>query len=90
MPRLSLVSVFPAAILQPPFYNVRYPRYYKLNNHVKTKVPPLHGLRALFAATKTLNPLYAISFSVINYGAIGGIMAHEITHGFDNKGNHTL
>jgi putative endopeptidase len=43
--------VFPAAILQPPFFN--------------PKADP-----------------------AVNYGAIGGVIGHEMTHGFDDQGRH--
>lgn len=44
--------VFPAAILQPPFFNI------------------------------TADP-------AINYGAIGGVIGHEIGHGFDDQGSRS-
>ncbi len=44
--------VFPAAILQPPFFNVE-------------------------------------ADDAVNYGAIGGVIGHEITHGFDDQGSRS-
>ena len=44
--------VFPAAILQPPFFNV-------------------------------------VADDAVNYGAIGGVIGHEFSHGFDDQGRKT-
>jgi putative endopeptidase len=49
---LRNVIVFPAAILQPPFFN-------------------------------------ADADDAVNYGGIGGVIGHEIGHGFDDKGSAT-
>ena len=44
--------VFPAAILQPPFFNLN-------------------------------------ADDAVNYGGIGGVIGHEISHGFDDKGSQS-
>lgn len=44
-----LFLVFPAGILQPPYFKADYPK-------------------------------------VVNYGGMGSVIGHEITHGFDNDG----
>jgi len=56
--------VFPAAILQPPFYHKQ-----------------LHEVQ--FCLDVDSGPEH---LDAVNFGAIGAVIAHEITHGYDDQG----
>nr|CAD7407056.1 unnamed protein product [Timema cristinae] len=63
---IQLVSVFPAAVLQPPFFKKGR---LDLINMV------CHNVARFYRA--------------LNYGSIGVVIGHEITHGFDDMGRQT-
>jgi len=56
--------VFPAAILQPPFY---HKQLFEVQFCVDVDCGPEH-------------------LDAVNFGAIGAVIAHEITHGYDDQG----
>ncbi|XP_017772968.1 PREDICTED: neprilysin-11 [Nicrophorus vespilloides] len=75
-------------------YTLTSLKTYRLENDRTWRTDPVTVNAFNYFGDNTINvpmailtfPMYHLGLEVLNYGAIGSILGHELTHGFDNTG----